>query len=299
MIIVNERKNQLVWDALKYDNYKQALQLCNKRLKRGERGDYLPVGLPSLSCGLNDADHAQALKAHVLAHFPSGAQKLEGLAEAKSLAEKDPAVTDPEILSLLQKTFDILERQPRTEPNLDQAKDLSVLLWDRALKAAPEVEHLARKCFLSYLQRQDWRNAQKVGSLLSLFCNLNFLNHCVLPSPSRAIQTPQELHLLVSIYLRQDNKDGVLNLLGSSNLGVSSLIARGDWSFVRQKLNLLEEQQRWQDVWDFCYGFIDETSPLPAESTESSRLLSPAKKIDDWRIWQAFVAASVHVKDAE
>ena len=38
-----ERKNQLVYDALEAKNTKQALQLCTKRIKKGEKGDYVHV----------------------------------------------------------------------------------------------------------------------------------------------------------------------------------------------------------------------------------------------------------------
>jgi len=38
-----ERKNQQVWDSIEAGAFKQALQLCNRRLKKGEKGDYLLV----------------------------------------------------------------------------------------------------------------------------------------------------------------------------------------------------------------------------------------------------------------
>lgn len=40
-----DRKDQAIWDALEANKTKQALQLCAKRLKKGEKGDYLYVCL--------------------------------------------------------------------------------------------------------------------------------------------------------------------------------------------------------------------------------------------------------------
>ena len=39
-----DRKNQLVWDQIESGHFKQALLLINKRLKKGEKSEYLIVG---------------------------------------------------------------------------------------------------------------------------------------------------------------------------------------------------------------------------------------------------------------
>jgi len=43
MASAQDRKNQLVWDSIDVAAFKQALQLCNRRIKKGEKGDYLMV----------------------------------------------------------------------------------------------------------------------------------------------------------------------------------------------------------------------------------------------------------------
>ena len=42
-VSVNERRDKQIQDALDSRNYKQALQLCDKRIKKGEKNDYLLV----------------------------------------------------------------------------------------------------------------------------------------------------------------------------------------------------------------------------------------------------------------
>lgn len=36
-----DRKNKQIWEALDCESPKQALQLCMKRIKKGEKSDYL------------------------------------------------------------------------------------------------------------------------------------------------------------------------------------------------------------------------------------------------------------------
>ena len=43
-----DRKNHLVWDQLELGAYKQALQLCNRRLKKGEKSEMLLVCIARL-----------------------------------------------------------------------------------------------------------------------------------------------------------------------------------------------------------------------------------------------------------
>ncbi|KMU75670.1 hypothetical protein CISG_04844 [Coccidioides immitis RMSCC 3703] len=43
---VIERRNKQIQDAVQGGNLKQALQLCEKRLKKGENTPFLKAGLP-------------------------------------------------------------------------------------------------------------------------------------------------------------------------------------------------------------------------------------------------------------
>lgn len=43
MATTNDRKNQLVWEQLELGAHKQALQLCNRRIKKGEKSEMLLV----------------------------------------------------------------------------------------------------------------------------------------------------------------------------------------------------------------------------------------------------------------
>jgi len=47
-----ERKNHLVWDQLELGAHKQALQLCNRRIKKGEKNENLLVNHLHLSTSM-------------------------------------------------------------------------------------------------------------------------------------------------------------------------------------------------------------------------------------------------------
>jgi hypothetical protein len=88
----------------------------------------------------------------------SRAQNDEGFADAQALASKDPPVTDVEVLRLLQLALSNLQARG----DRYNAKEYIAKLWERAIKAKPGDEPLAREWFLKTFQDRDWRNAQKV-----------------------------------------------------------------------------------------------------------------------------------------
>jgi N-terminal acetyltransferase B complex non-catalytic subunit len=93
-----------------------------------------------------------------LALSVSRTQNDEGFADANALALRDPPITDVEVLRLLQLALSNLEARGGRY----SAKESITTLWERAIKAKPGDEALAREWFLKTFQDRDWRNAQKV-----------------------------------------------------------------------------------------------------------------------------------------
>jgi hypothetical protein len=104
---------------------------------------------------------------------------------------------------------------------------------------------------------------------------------------------------LLSIYRQQGYKAEALEILDSNNLGVLSTAAKGDWSFVRQKLDLLEELENWEREWDFCRMLLDEASPRSSGDGIGENLTVPDTKGDDWRVWQGLLAAAKNINNEE
>lgn len=87
-----------------------------------------------------------------------------------------------------------------------------------------------------------------------------------------------------------------LKILDSQNLGISSSVAKGDWSFVCHKVKILEEQKRWNDVWTFCKDLlVGASSTLEYDHNTSSE----ANNGDDWTIWKAFIRANTEINESE
>ena len=79
----------------------------------------------------------------------------------------------------------------------------------------------------------------------------------LLSSPE-ALQTPEELGLLVNIYLATDRSAEAVKLLSSSSLGVSSRFADEDPGMVLELLlQSFEKAQLWNEALDFCESRLD------------------------------------------
>lgn len=111
--------------------------------------------------------------------------------------------------------------------------------------------------------------------------------------PHKTIQTTQELLFLTSVYRQQGYIDEALKVLDSASLGVDSAVAKGDWSVVRVKLELLECRKRWQESWEFCRIILEKARPKPLDqSNGTAGTPLPEAYGDDWRIWVALIDAS-------
>ncbi|KAI9851121.1 MAG: hypothetical protein M1838_004456 [Thelocarpon superellum] len=326
MSAVAARKNKQVWDAIENDNLKQALQLCTKRLKKGEKDDYL-----------------QALRGSILLRSSSTAQKDTGAAELSALVHKEPPVVDVESLLLIQDGIRSLQQQREPTPENIRGPDDAATLWERAIRARPQDEALPREWFGKAFDRQDWRAAQKAAMSLQrsfpqkreyyfwaiLSAHLLESSPGIPPSdrklfgtlayrmiskaaadvpmdphassrPGRSIQTPQELHLLLLIYRRHGYVAEAMQILQSAHIGTHSSVAKGDWSFVRIHLDLLEEAGRWSDLWHACLALLrkaQEDPPTPDDVTHEPPS-SPAYG-DDWRVWKGLVVACTRLQEAD
>ncbi|KAI9848708.1 MAG: hypothetical protein M1837_006795 [Sclerophora amabilis] len=292
-----DRKNQQVLDALEKDNHKQALQLCMQRQKRGERGD-----------------HLKALKAYVLTCSTSSNLKAQGYSETKKLIGKQPPIVEVQILRLLQQAL-MAAQDLHVGRSPVQVKDDISQLWDRAVKARPGDEDLAKECLFFYFEQGEWEGAQKVSPTVpeaqkKLFGSLAYkmISKAAaevpqdpknLMSPGRSIQTPQELSLLIEIYCRQSYHAEALAILNSPNLGIKSAVAKGDWSFVLVKLDIMETLELWTEQWDYCKELLDAASVDIGRDANQEDVLQPHEQGDDWRVWMALISASRRINTAE
>lgn len=161
MATTTERKNQLVWEQLELGAYKQALQLCNRRIKKGEKSEMLLVCALSTGRGqpivTNTDPRIKALKSFILTHIKTPASVDEATQIARSLSDTTPPAQSVEVVRLLSRVW--------TNLGPSHAEDRSKL-WERAVKSQPQNEELARQWFWGTVRALDWRAAQKAAMTL-------------------------------------------------------------------------------------------------------------------------------------
>ncbi|PLB54463.1 cytoskeleton organization protein [Aspergillus steynii IBT 23096] len=304
---VFHRRNKPIQDAIDGQNFKQALQLIEKRMKKGE-----------------DTRFLRAWKAHVLFRHADGAHHQRGIDETLALCKVDPPATDLETLDIL---YDTLQK-------MGGQADAMRSIWERASKAKPQDLDLQMKWFEYAFDGDDWKSAQKAAMTLQsnfpkdrkYYFWAIFLSYLVsvddssseterklfgtlayrmaskaadsvpsdpkeLLSPPRAIQNAEELLLLAKIFESQGRHSELVSILNSETVGISSRIIQNDWSFVGEKLSSLEKAQMWTE------GLSYTKSLLAIPNTEDER--KALQEHDDWAVWSLLVAAVRNINNQE
>ncbi|EEP79941.1 predicted protein [Uncinocarpus reesii 1704] len=301
---VIERRNKQIQDAVEGGNLKQALQLCEKRLKKGENTPFL-----------------KAWKANILFHHADEGHRRRGITEALELCNSTPAIADIEALDMIQNTL----------VSFDEYTETLRALWQNAAKAKPQDEDIQLRWFTLASEANDWKTAQKAAMNLqinfprarkyyfwaifmcylisadptsspadkSLFGTLAYrmiskaadsvpADPKELLSPGRAIQTAEELFLLIKIFDQQGRFGDIIKLLNSQHLGVKSRIAQNDWSFVTKKLATLEKA----GLWEQALSYAEELLTLPNELEKGEKIPASYEEKDDWQV-KTFIACYI------
>ncbi|KKK20685.1 hypothetical protein ARAM_000334 [Aspergillus rambellii] len=304
---VFQRRNKQIEDAIDAQNLKQALQLIEKRIKKGE-----------------DTPFLKAWKAHVLYRHADDVHRQRGITETLALCKAEPPVTDLDALDILYETLERITGQEETRRSI----------WERAAKAKPQVRDIQTRWFTYAFESDDWKSAQKAAmSLQNNFPKTRkyyiwaiFLSYLLaidpassemdrklfgtlayrmiskaadnvpsdpkeLLSPPRAIQTSEELMLLVKIFESQGRHAEVAKILDSDNLGLKSQIVQNDWSFVGVKLDGLEKAQMWPET----LSYTKELLAIPSNPGEKAA----TPESDDWAVWNALVTATQKINTPE
>lgn len=88
----------------------------------------------------------------------------------RKLIVKDPAIVDLDTLKLIRQGLEEYALSSNEDAVALEAKALGTQLWDRALKAKPHDENLAREWFFFAFKQGHWKDAQKVNALAFSFC---------------------------------------------------------------------------------------------------------------------------------
>lgn len=103
----------------------------------------------------------------------------------------------------------------------------------------------------------------------------------------RAIQTSEELYLLLKIYLAQHRHREIVTTLNSEKLGSKSRIAQNDWTFVRAHLLSLEKAELWEEALSFTRSLLT----IPDEYVTDG-LADRLTETNDWSVWHLLLTAT-------
>lgn len=106
------------------------------------------------------------------------------------------------------------------------------------------------------------------------------------PLPSKSIQQPGELSLLLEICQNHGDYKQVLEYLSTEQLGPSSPIAKAAWRFTRQKLEAMHELGLWRDIFDECAMLL-----VQARANNEGGAIVNAWG-GDWLVWKLYLQAS-------
>ncbi|KAL2421185.1 hypothetical protein ABEF95_005400 [Exophiala dermatitidis] len=288
---VSERRIRPIQDAVATENWKQALQLCDKWSKKGEK-----------------SDRFLALKAFVLVNQLDKNQHDRGQAEVLQLCKRNPPVTDPETIYQLQEALKCLSLEEEGPK-----------LWERAVTAKQNDKDLYMRWLNQAILDNNWLSAQKATMGLRksfprdrnyefwniLMCFLIHMQHD-LPEkdrmlfgtlayrmiskaaemaptdqqkegagPGKSISTPEEVALLVQVLNSTGRSAEAVKLLQGDSIGMDSTTGKKDPQLV---LSLLLESMKLSQQWDEARSW-------------SHRLLSQQEYQSDNRIWHLWLAA--------
>ncbi|KAL1965647.1 hypothetical protein VTN77DRAFT_5324 [Rasamsonia byssochlamydoides] len=305
---VFHRRNKQIQDAIDGQNLKQALQLCEKRIKKGE-----------------DTRFLRAWKAHILFRHADEIHRQRGIAETLEICNLEPPTTDLDTLDILHQTLQKLDGHEATMRGI----------WEKAAKAKPQDLEVQMRWFTYAFEDGDWKSAQKAAMSLQnnfpksrkyyfwaiFLCYLITVDPSAsdadrklfgtlayrmiskaaesvpadpkeLLSPPRAIQTAEELFLLIKIFESQGRNEEIVKILDSENLGIKSRIVQNDWFFVRAKLLNLEKAGLWTDG----LGFARDLLTIPDDEEAAKAAL---KERDDWGVWELLVSATKKIDNPD
>lgn len=110
-------------------------------------------------------------------------------------------------------------------------------------------------------------------------------------SAPRAIQTPEELLLLVKVYESQGRYSEIAKLMDSENLGVNSRVVQNDMSFIGVKLGSLERASMWTEGLSYAKSLLS----IPEDEAGQKAL----DERDDWGVWSMVVVPTQNINDSE
>lgn len=116
---------------------------------------------------------------------------------------------------------------------------------------------------------------------------------------TRAINTLEDVLLLVRVYRAQGKYSEAATIVKDSRTGMESPPGRNSWELVRQLIELLQLSNQWVELWQLCQQLLIDARNISAEKQFHLTYHPFGKLGDDWTVWQALVTASSNIDSQE
>ena len=117
--------------------------------------------------------------------------------------------------------------------------------------------------------------------------------------PTRAINTLEDLLLLVRVYRAQGKYSEAAAIVRDSRTGIESPLGKNSWELVRQLIELLELSHQWLSLWQLCQQLLVDARDNFIERKSHLTHYPFGKLGDDWKVWQALITASSNIGTQE
>ncbi|KAF2454889.1 N-acetyltransferase B complex non catalytic subunit-domain-containing protein [Lineolata rhizophorae] len=286
-------------------NHKQALKDCEKKLQKDPKNVVL-----------------QIWKANLLWKSPK--QKDEAWDVCMGLCKREPPITDLEIVARIHEFAGLVLSRQNSSIN-SAGKEVQSMwqkaakaagknqsnvfismfqtsvkldLWSDAQLAMLNLRNLNRdepKYYFGYiavsqLAADNVRDVDPKAAETDSKWAFAFLSKAVEqtlsnPSARNAVGSLNELRLVAQIYRKQGKRKELLSILDNKDIGITSKVGKNDPEFTKAKVELMEEEEMYADLYKFCYDILKAGLNAPDGSVETS----------DWSMWSHLMQSAAEL----
>ena len=117
--------------------------------------------------------------------------------------------------------------------------------------------------------------------------------------PTRAIDTLEDLLLLIRVYRAQGKYSEAAAVARHSRTGLESPVGRNSWELVRHLIEMLGLSHQWTELWQLCQQLLVDARDNSLDRRFHLTHFPFGKLGDDWKIWQALITASSNIGSQE
>ena len=112
---------------------------------------------------------------------------------------------------------------------------------------------------------------------------------------ARTIQTPQELHLLLTIYDQWNHTEEALQLFERPAFAMDGSLIKNEWSVICKRLRILQAVGRYEQLYDEALLLLQKAFPELAIESDSDAVQNvPDLRGDDWLVWSSFLIGALN-----